>query len=146
MFDKTIKDVMTSPVSFVTSNDTVQEAARKMRDEDIGVVAVCDGDICTGILTDRDISIRGVAEGKDPTTSRVSDIMSHQVVHCYEDQSLKEAEKLMEQHQIRRILVYDRAHHPRGIVALSDIVGVDRGMTGRIVKKVSEPAAGYTGH
>jgi CBS domain-containing protein len=146
MFDKTIKDVMTTPVVCVSSKDNIAETARKMRDEDIGAIAVCDDDICVGIITDRDIAVRAIAEGKDPTTTQVSEVMSHQLVHCFEDQSLKEAEKLLEEHQVRRLLVFDRNHKVRGIVALSDIVGVDRGMTGRIVEKVSQPAAGFTGH
>lgn len=147
MFDKKLKDVMTSPVACLGPHDTVKEAAERMEELDIGALVVCQEDgTAMGIVTDRDITVRATAQGKDPTSCRVAEVMSRDVVTCGEDETTKQAEELMEQRQIRRIVVIGSDGKPRGVVALSDIVGVDRGMTGRIVEKVTQPASGYAGH
>src|SRR6185503_17351224 len=109
-----------------------------------GALVVCEDDgTPVGIVTDRDITVRATAQGKDPSSSRVAEVMSREVVTCDEEDTTKKAEELMEQHQIRRIIVMGADRRPRGVVALSDIVGVDRGMTGRIVEKVTQPASGF---
>lgn len=147
MFDKKIKDVMTSPVSCVSPDTTIKDVAAKMSELDIGTIAVCEGgDKPVGIVTDRDITVRATAQGRDPSSCTANDVMTRGVVYCREDQTTREAERLMEERQIRRLLVVDASERLVGIVALSDIVGVDRGMTGRIVEKVSQPSAGYAGH
>lgn len=147
MFDKKIRDVMTSPVEKLTPEATVKDAAVRMREQDIGTVAICEaGDRPIGIATDRDIAIRCVAVGLDPSKTRISEVMSRVVSTCKEDDSLKDAEKIMEERQIRRLLVVDGSGALRGIVALSDIVGEDTSMTGRIVEKVTQPSPGFAGH
>jgi len=147
MFDKKLKDVMTSPVSCLGPHETIKDAASKMSELDIGALVVCEDDGSpVGIVTDRDITVRAIAQGKDPATCRVAEVMSRQVVTCDEEDTTKRAEELMEQHQIRRVVVMGADKKPRGIVALSDLVSIDRGMTGRIVEKVTQPASGFTGH
>jgi CBS domain-containing protein len=147
MFDKKISEVMTTPVSCVGLQATLSEAARKMKDLDIGTVVVCDqSGTPMGVVTDRDITVRATAEGKDPAACRVTEVMSTDLVFCNEHDTTRMAEGLMESRQIRRLLVLDNDDKLCGIVALSDLVGVDRGMTGRIVEKVSQPSAGYAGH
>jgi signal-transduction protein with cAMP-binding, CBS, and nucleotidyltransferase domain len=144
MFDKKIKDVMTSPASCLGPHATVREAAQKMKDLDIGTVVCCDEEgAAVGIVTDRDIAVRCCAEGKDPNSCRVAEIMSRDIVTCSEESSIREAEELMESKQIRRLVVSGPDRRVRGVVALSDIAGVDSRMTGRIVEKVSQPASGF---
>lgn len=145
MFDKRIKDVMTSPVSCISPDASARDAAQRMRELDIGSIVVCQGDKPVGIVTDRDITVRCTALGLDCSTTRVSALMSREIVTVQEDSTTKEAERLMEERQVRRVIAVDDRGRLRGIVALSDIVGVDRGMTGRIVEKVTEPASGYAG-
>jgi len=145
MFDKKISEVMTSPVSCLSPDATVRDAAQKMRELDIGTIVVCDsGNKPVGVITDRDITVRCTALGLDSATTRVSQCMSRDVVTVKTDSTTKDAEKIMEERQIRRVVAIDEQGKLCGIVALSDIVGVDRGMTGRIVEKVTQPASGYT--
>jgi CBS domain-containing protein len=116
-----------------------------MRELDIGAIVVCDGtNRPIGVITDRDITVRCTALGLDNSSTRVSQCMSRDVCSVSEDSTTKDAERLMEERQIRRVVVTDSQGKLRGIVALSDIVGVDRGMTGRIVEKVTQPASGYS--
>src|SRR4051795_1115259 len=104
-----LKDIMTPSVECVRPGDTLQEAARKMRDLDVGPMPVCgDNDKIVGMLTDRDITIRATAEGVDPKHTRVQDVMSEEVIWCFEDQDTDEAAKLMQERQVRRLLVMNR--------------------------------------
>src|SRR5690348_6224788 len=116
-----LRDVMTPRVECVGPDDTIQTAARTMRDLDVGTVPVCDRDRLAGMLTDRDIAIRAVAEGHDPGACRVRDVMTPDVVYCFEDQSVEEAERLMREQQIRRLVVLDRDKRMVGIVSLGDL-------------------------
>lgn len=144
MFDKKISEVMTSPVSCLSPDASVRDAAQKMRELDIGTVVVCDSsNRPVGVVTDRDITVRCTALGLDSATTRVSQCMSRDVCTVKDDSTTKDAERIMEERQIRRVVAVDSQGKACGVVALSDIAGVDRGMTGRIVEKVSEPASGY---
>lgn len=138
-----IREVMTHGVEVVPPDATLKEAAQKMRTLDVGPVPVCDGDRLVGMLTDRDITIRAVAEGRDPTKTKVRDAMTPEVVYCFEDQDVKEAAKLMEEKQLRRLLVLNRNKQLAGIVSLGDLAvsGKDAKQTGKTLKQVSEPAA-----
>src|SRR3954467_9998326 len=105
----TIKDIMTPKPECVSPDTTLQEAARKMRDLDVGPLPVCgDDDRLAGMITDRDITIRAVAEGKDPKTATVREAMTEEVVYGFEDQDLDDAARVMEQKQIRRLTVLNR--------------------------------------
>src|SRR5262245_42380464 len=104
-----IKDVMTRRVECVSPEDTLQTAAKKMRDLDVGPMPVCgpDGKLA-GMVTDRDITVRATADGKDPKASRVQEAMTPEVFFVYEDEDTGEAAQLMKERQIRRILVLNR--------------------------------------
>lgn len=104
----------------ISSEAPVIQAAQKMRRLDVGSLPVCAGDRLTGLLTDRDIAIRLVAAGLDPETTPVSEIMTPDVIYCFEDQTLEEAAALMEAHQIRRLPIVNRAKRLVGMLALSD--------------------------
>jgi CBS domain-containing protein len=116
-----VKEVMTPVVEVIDADSTLQEAAAKMKARDIGPLPVCRGDQVVGMLTDRDITVRATAEGDDPTTIRVKDIMTEEVIACYEDQLVSEAALVMEEHQVRRLVVLHRDQRLVGIVSLGDL-------------------------
>jgi CBS domain-containing protein len=137
-----IKDVMTRHVECVSPEDTLQAAARKMRDLDVGPMPVCgpDGKLA-GMVTDRDITVRATAEGKDPKACKVREAMTPDAVYVYEDQDTGEAVRQMKERQIRRVLVLNRDKKLSGIVSLGDLsVDADRRQAGDVLKDVSEPA------
>jgi CBS domain-containing protein len=138
-----VKEIMTRRVECVGPDTTLQEAARKMRDLDVGPLPVCgDGDRLVGILTDRDITVRATAEGRDPTRTTVKEVMTPEVVYVFDDQDARDAADTMAAHQIRRVLVLNRDKKLAGIVSLADLA-VDAGKEGRpgqTLREVSEPA------
>jgi CBS domain-containing protein len=111
-----LKEIMTPGVEVIAPEATIQEAAEKMRHLDIGPLPVCDGDRLVGLLTDRDITVRAVAEGRNPTTTQVREVMTPEVVYGYEEQDSQDAARLMEQYQIRRLPVLNHAKRLVGMV------------------------------
>jgi CBS domain-containing protein len=138
-----IKDIMTRGVETVSPQTTLQEAAARMKTLDVGPLPVCDGDRIEGMVTDRDIVVRGIAEGRDPRTTRVSDVMTRDVVTCSESDDVKVAARTMKEKQIRRLLVVDDKLKVSGIVSLGDVaVEGDDKMSGDVLEKVSTPTQG----
>jgi len=136
-----VKDIMTAGVECVSPDDTLQDAARKMKLLDVGPMPVCRDDRVIGMLTDRDITVRGTAEGLDPKTARVRDAMTEDVISCFEDQDVTDATKLMEDRLVRRILVMNREDRLVGIVALGDVaLGAKKKEVGDVLREVSEPS------
>ena len=137
-----IKDIMTSNVECVWPEDTLQEAALKMKEMGIGPLPVCDRLHIVGMLTDRDIAIRGVAAGRDPRSTKVRDVMTCEVIRCFEDEEVEEAERLMQSRQVRRILVVNRDERLVGIVSLGDLAAETGNpqRVGEVLQDVSEPA------
>jgi CBS domain-containing protein len=137
-----IRDIMTPGVEYVWSDDTLQEAAVKMKDLDVGPLPVCDRDHITGILTDRDITIRAVANGLDPRSTRVRDVMTRDVISCHEDEDVEVAARLMQERQVRRLLVLNQDEQLVGIVSLGDLAAEtgDPQRIGEVLQDVSEPA------
>lgn len=115
-----INECMTQNVKLANPNMSLTEAAQKMRDGNLGSLPVGKDDRLVGMVTDRDIAIRGVAEGKDPQLTRISEVMSHGILYCYEDQSVEEVEQNMTDNQIRRIPVLNREKRLVGIFSLTD--------------------------
>ena len=141
-----VRDVMTNWAECVLSSDSLQEAARKMRDLDVGPLPVCEGDHLVGIITDRDITVRATAEALPPQLGQVRDVMTPDVVYCFEDQDVEEAARLMKELQIRRLVVLDRDKRLVGIVSLGDLAveTEDQKLAGKTLKQVSEPASPKT--
>jgi CBS domain-containing protein len=137
-----IKEIMTTGVEVVRPDETLQEAARKMKSVDVGPLPVCDGERLVGMITDRDIIVRATAEGRDPKTTPVKDAMTPGVVYVYEDQDIEEAASLMKERQIRRLVVLDRNKRLVGILSLGDIAeDVDDDLlSGDVLEGVSEPS------
>ena len=137
-----LRDIMTRNVEVVNGNASLKEAAAKMKKLDVGLIPVCDGDRLKGLLTDRDITIRATANGRDPSKTKVSEVMSTDIAYCLEDQAVDEAVILMEARQIRRLPILNQDKQLVGIVSLADIavdVG-DRDLTGETLEEISEPA------
>lgn len=140
-----IQDIMTADPACCTADMRLQDVARLMLDHDCGEIPVLD-DFETrrlvGVVTDRDIAVRGVADGRSPTDTQVSDIMSSAVVTARLDSSVDECVELMEKHQIRRIPIVDSEGRCCGIVAQADIaLRADEQETGEVVRRVSNPTS-----
>jgi CBS domain-containing protein len=136
-----IREMMTKETRSVSPATPVIEVAGLMRLHDIGVVPVLDGQKVVGMLTDRDIVIQVVADGDDPRTTTVGEVMSNGSISVFDDQDVDEAVELMQKYQVRRLPVLDRASKLVGIVSLGDIaVDVHAGLSGKVLKDVSEPA------
>ena len=116
---QTLKDVMSHKVQVIGPEGTIREAAQKMLQGDFGMMPVEENDYMIGVISDRDIAIRAIAEGKDANT-KVRDIMSREVIVAYENQSVKDASSLMSKHQIRRLPVVNAEKKLVGMVALCD--------------------------
>src|SRR3712207_4768535 len=99
-----LRNVMTRDVEVVRPDASVQDAAAKMKRLDVGPLPVCDGKRVLGMVTDRDITIRAVAEGRDPKSTKVQEVMTDEVIYCYEDQDAEDAARLMAEKQVRRLL------------------------------------------
>ena len=138
-----LRDVMTRNLEEIPPQMPLKDAAEKMNSCDIGALPVCENDKLVGILTDRDIAIRGVAQGMDPRKTPARQVMTPGVTWCYEDDDVKEAARIMEEKQIRRVLVFDRNKRAVGIVSLGDIatrLREDDELSAEVLQCVSEPA------
>lgn len=136
-----VRDIMSRNVEVIDPNRLIQEAAEKMKSLDVGSLPVCENKRLLGVVTDRDITIRAVAEGRDPASTKVSEAMTPELIYCYEDEPVREAAKLMERHQIRRLPILNREKHLVGIVSLGDLA-VETGnekLSGKVLEEVSEP-------
>ena len=120
-----VADVMTTNVRLVTPNQTLREAAKMMLEADIGAVPVTENDRLVGMITDRDIAVRGVANGKGPS-AKVKAIMTEQVKYCFEDEDLDQISKNMASIQMRRLPVMNREKRLVGIVSLGDLATTNR--------------------
>jgi CBS domain-containing protein len=134
-----IREIMTSNPSTVELDKTVVDAARIMKQEDAGVVPVTQNGRLTGMVTDRDIAIRVVAEGKDPKSTAVREVASSNLVTIDPEQDLDEALRLMAQHQVRRLPVVEEGGRLVGVVAQADVARQgDDTQTGKVVQEISE--------
>jgi CBS domain-containing protein len=111
---------MTRDAQLVRSDDSVRHAARLMKECDCGILPVADGDRLVGMITDRDIAVRAIADGKGPDC-KVSEVMTNEVKYCFEDEEVGHVCKNMEQIQVRRLPVLNRDKRLVGIVSLGDL-------------------------
>jgi CBS domain-containing protein len=121
-----VRDVMTPHAETVGPEDTVQEAALKMRNLNVGALPVVTGERLLGMITDRDIAVRAAALGKDPVHTHVREAMTPQAVWCFEDQDTVEAAHVMEAMAVRRLMVLDRQDHLVGMLSVDDLAAVAR--------------------
>jgi len=116
-----VRDVMSTPVDLIDPSTSLSQAAHIMRDDDVGAIPIGENDRLVGMLTDRDIVIRGLAEDKEAKTTQVRDVMSSGVLYCFDDQPVEEAATLMSEQQVRRLAVVNRDKRLVGIVSLGDV-------------------------
>ncbi len=137
--DQQIRDLMTDNPCSIDAEKPVAYAAKMMRDEDVGLAPIVQGDRLVGTLTDRDIAIRVVAEGRDPESTTVREVASTDLVTIDPEQSLDEALRLMAQHQVRRLPVVEEDGRLVGVLAQADVArqGKDR-ETGQVVEQISQ--------
>lgn len=141
-----LKDIMTGDVECLKPRDTLAHAAERMRDRNVGAMPVCgDNDRLVGMITDRDLTIRGTAACCHPEKDVVADFMTPHVVYCFDDQDISDAAHLMEQKQIRRLVVLNREKRLVGIVSLGDLsVKGDQHLGGEALEHISEPVGAGT--
>lgn len=138
---KRVKDVMIAEVETLDPLETVQSAALKMKACDYGLMPVCESGRLVGTLTDRDITVRVTAEGRDASCTSVRDVMSRDVVVASELQDLHEAAELMRSRQIRRLPVVDRQKKLVGLLSLSHLAIEEEGLTGEVLRGIVQPRA-----
>ena len=135
-------EIMTKDPEYCLPSDPVVKAAQLMKSEDVGPIPIVDdkdGKKLAGIVTDRDLAIKVVAEARDPKTTPIKQVMTDDVVTCKENDDVEKALKLMQDHQVRRIPVVDNGDHLLGIIAQADVanrLGSSR-TTGKIVQEIS---------
>jgi CBS domain-containing protein len=135
-------EAMTPDVVSVLPDTKLVDAALAMRNLDVGPLPVVDGGRLVGVITDRDITVRATAEGRDPRVTTVEDIMTPEVVACREEDDVRVAARMMQDAQLRRLLVVDEGGMLVGIVSLGDLAVQTRddALSGETLERVSEPA------
>ena len=135
---KSIQDVMTQNPCAIDADQPVSYAAKMMKDEDVGLAPIVEGDRLIGTLTDRDITVRVVAEGRDPQTVKVREVASTDVVTVDPQQNLDEALTLMARHQVRRLPVVEEDGRLVGVVAQADVADEAKPKkVGELVEEIS---------
>jgi CBS domain-containing protein len=137
-----VSEIMTTDFEMIDSTNSLTQAAEKMKSLNVGFLPVKEGTRLVGLITDRDIVIRGLAEGKNPGATQVKDIISSRILYCFDDDSVEEAARLMEDNQVRRLIVVNHDQVPVGVVSLGDIAvrAGQESLSGEILERVSEPA------
>ena len=140
-----VKEVMSSSPIYISPTTTLKDAAIKMRDYDFGFIPVGENDRLIGIVTDRDITIRSVADGLDPNTTCVKDTLSDKVLYCWEDDDIEKAAESMEKQQVHRLIVLDNNKRMIGVISLGDLARKthDEELCGEVVEGISEKVANF---
>ncbi|MBI5271735.1 MAG: CBS domain-containing protein [Burkholderiales bacterium] len=134
-----VRDIMSHDPETISPEETLQRAAQIMLDLDIGALPVCDGKRVVGMVTDRDIAVRGVAAGLAPDQGCVSDVMTPEVECVSPDQDAEEVMQLMGDAQVRRLPVVNEDDEIIGIVSLGDLATRQDGHTDEALREISEP-------
>jgi len=135
-----VKEIMTPKVESVEPGLFLKAAAEKMRDMNVGALPVWDGGKVIGMITDRDICCRVVADGRDPRTTKVRDIMSKDISCCFDDQDCDEAAHLMGDKHIRRLAVLNRDKAMVGMLSVDDLARCSHVLVGDVLKATARPA------
>lgn len=135
-----VQEIMTRDVELVGPDAPVREAAKRLRDLDVGALPIGENDRLVGMVTDRDIVVRGLASDRDYAQLRVRECMTPQVLYCYADEAAESVAANMARNQVRRLPVLDRSKRLVGIVALADISAhIEAQRTGDTVREISSP-------
>ncbi len=132
-----VKQVMSASAERIHPHDTIQQAAKRMKDADIGFLIVYDAPAgVVGVLTDRDLALRAVAAGRDPVTTEVYEVMTSRVVTCQDEDEIADAGHVMEAAGIRRLIVLSSDRELVGVLSVDDLVGAER-IAGEVVHGAS---------
>ncbi|KAB2953252.1 CBS domain-containing protein [Heliorestis acidaminivorans] len=136
-----VRDIMTSDVKTLSSDQTLVDAAKTMSSIDVGAMPIVDNGKCVGIITDRDIVIRAVAKGQDVKTTKIQSVMTKELITASPDTDIHEAAEIMAENQIRRLLITDQGKLV-GILALGDLAVMDiyDDEAGDALSDISEPS------
>ena len=135
---KTARDIMTTPAETLPPTATLTEAARRLRDLNVGSLPILDGDHLAGVVTDRDIVVRGIAEGLDPSSATVAEVATGAVVTVDVDDDAAEVARIMGERQVRRVPVVDGGRLV-GLIAQADVArDLDARTTGDVVEDISQ--------
>ena len=142
---KKVSDVMSTKVELAAPTDSIKDAAQKMAKIDAGVLPVGEGDRLVGMITDRDITVRAVAQGRDPATTQIREAMSKEVKYCFADEDVNHVAANMAELQLRRLPVMDRNKRLVGIVSLADIATEDRpARAGKALGGIAQPGGQHS--
>jgi CBS domain-containing protein len=133
-----VQEIMHPDVHIVDPNMTIRDAARQMRANDIGALPVGENDRLIGIVTDRDIVVRAIAEDRSPDDTTVREVMSEGICYCFEDDDVAQAGRVMARHQVRRLPVIDHSKRLVGFVALADLGRSEETAAQGALKGISE--------
>jgi CBS domain-containing protein len=135
-----VREIMTSNVECLEPESSLKEIAQEMKSLDVGFIPICENDRLVGTVTDRDIAIRAVADGKDVNTTRGRDIMSRDIVYAFEDDDVKTVAEKMREKDVRRILILDQNKRLVGVVSIGDVSKVEEKITGKTLHDITEAA------
>lgn len=136
-----VKELMSPNAEYISPDLTIQQAAEKMNSLDVGYLPVGENDKLVGSITDRDITIRAVAKGMDPSRTPVRDVMTKEIIYCFEDEPVEKAAKKMEDHQVRRLTVLNRNKRLVGICSIGDIA--QRRSNRKIIPEIMESVSAH---
>ncbi len=132
-----VKDVMTRQPEWIGPETTLLDAAKKMHDKDIGSLLVGENDRIIGMVTDRDIACRGVAQDLNPAKTPVSKVMTEKIIWCFDDQAIEDAAHLMEDKKIRRLAVMNREKRMVGFLSVDDLAHRAHALSGEVLDQVT---------
>jgi CBS domain-containing protein len=136
-----ISQIMTRDPELIDPNASIRDAAKRMRAENVGALPVGENDRLVGMVTDRDIVTRAVADERGAGTTSVREVMSEGIFFCFEDSDIEEAAKAMAEHQVRRLPVLNRDKRLVGIVALADLAQTGEDAEKVALEGISEPSS-----
>ena len=134
-----VRDAMTGGAETIGPDEPLEAAARRMKDRGVGALVVCEDDRIVGMITDRDIVVRAVANGLDPMQTEVRQAMTAHVVECLHDEELEAAALRMEHGLVRRVVVVDADRRPEGMLSIDDVALKSPVLAGEILERVRAP-------
>lgn len=134
-----VREIMTRHAATIGADETLESAARKMKELGIGALPVLERGQLSGIVTDRDLAVRAVATGADPSRTHVREAMTAQVIACREDDEVEEAARTMEERAVRRIMVLDREGELSGMLSVDDLVCASMALAADVLRHAREP-------
>ncbi|HEY1663710.1 MAG TPA: CBS domain-containing protein [Verrucomicrobiae bacterium] len=136
-----IKEVITPEPLCISPDTTVLEAAENMKAMDVGILLICENDHIIGTITDRDITVRAIARGCDPKTTKVCEVMSGEIIYCLEEHDVEDVAEIMEKGRVRRLSVLNKDKSLVGIISLGDLAARanEAKIAGRVLARISMP-------